>query len=115
MVARVDLVHLQPCGQRRYGPPGGTQAESKERKRQEGAKAELGFLPGPTHGGFSQESRVLVRRPTRGPFRDTQASGAGQELGKEGGGLVRTFYCRAHPPVSSREVPHLPRFSADAS
>lgn len=115
MVPRMDLVRLPPCGQRRYGPADGTQAESKERKRQEGAKAELGFLPGPTHGGFSQESCVLVRRPTCGPFRDTQASGAGQKLGEEGGGLVRTFYRSAHPPVSSHEVQHLPCFSANAS
>lgn len=98
---RVDLVSLPPCGQRRYGPATRSWAESKERKRQEGAETQPGFLPGQAHGGLSQKSCVLVHRPTRCSFRDTQASRTGQKLWEKGGGLVWTFYCSAHPPVSS--------------
>lgn len=101
---RVDLVSLPPCGQRWYGPTCRSWAESKERKQQEGAETEFGFLPEQTHGCFSQKSRVLVRRPTHCSFRDTQASGTGQKLWEKGGGLVRTLYRSAHPPVSSHVV-----------
>lgn len=84
IILRLDLVCEPPCGQRWHGPASNPRcrqrrvwAEFKERAQQEGTKTELGFVPGQTHGGFTQKGGVMVCRPSLSPFWDTQAGGVG--------------------------------------